>query len=849
MGPKKIDSGISRAYARVKLPDYSKQRELFPLLSLPALRKRNIVFLDLETTGKDPNYGHEIIEIFFLKCDSMGNEIGRFQSLLKPTKRISYAAYRAHGRNNNDFDLQNAPSMEEVLSKLKDFVKPDDLLCGYNIQDFDIPFLNFYFKKLGLPPLLNQFIDVYQIVKNEFKNREAYQLVSLKLEDLAKYLGVKVGVSHQAGADVLTTKEILFKLIQERKETVENYLRFMPWYRTFPEDKQVSLRDRFDLERKMAELREGLEKLEMGVEGNYLLHEYLRPKTVEVKSEQISAAARALEEPVLIGMDTSLGKTVIAFLMVAHLKKKKAGKIILLAPFLEIIADHEKDFKRLMQGVRLGILTGQTRNHEQIIVESDFLMGTPETVCRLSLENKIPWDKVALLIIDEGHKIKEKYYGREIVARYKEEREKPLITVLTATIGEKVEEVQKMLKDFGIPRPSIILKDKKEVSFAYLTEEERILYRSLRTDGLQYILQEAIVAEMDCIRENHGLLEKHSSVKRFLEGIEKLRKEAGWGWELLEGELIRYFCLKHDEETARKRASDLIERLRSAPKEKRQTILKWEIYVSILADYVQDNYQKHMKENNNFSCMKAAGKVGSLRHLLNHLASDHLWEAYLAARRIKKKDTKGAQELLENKKIQLLFEALELWASYQKEKDPKTKERWTKLTTGLELPPLEELARDPRLEEIIKIVKDYRLPKEKVLILTDLRDTVEKIADRLQELGLPVARVWGTQSREIKGMSPKIKAEQIESFRKGEKEILVSTKFLGLGVNLDFDFLIIENLSVNPDEWTQMKGRVGRTREGWVYYLVGDNRVEQVREQELRKRLSTMKRTRKTARG
>ena len=123
----------------------------------------------------------------------------------------------------------------------------------------------------------------------------------------------------------------------------------------------------------------------------------------------------------------------------------------------------------------------------------------------------------------------------------------------------------------------------------------------------------------------------------------------------------------------------------------------------------------------------------------------------------------GRVRLCRDPEINFLFRILELIFQYRMDKDAQLTQKWEKIqaqaksSLGSELPSLEELAEDPRLEEILKLTNDYRLPEEKVLILADHRDTVEKIADQLQALGLPASHVWGSQIGEQKGMTGKKK--------------------------------------------------------------------------------------------
>ena len=93
------------------------------------------IAFDIETTGLDPMYD-EIIEIGAIKIEN-GKEIETFSTLIKPEYEINDFITELTGITNEM--VQNAPKINEVLTRFMDFIK-DSIILGHNIN-FDINFI------------------------------------------------------------------------------------------------------------------------------------------------------------------------------------------------------------------------------------------------------------------------------------------------------------------------------------------------------------------------------------------------------------------------------------------------------------------------------------------------------------------------------------------------------------------------------------------------------------------------------------------------------------------------------------------------------------------------------------
>ncbi len=162
---------------------------------------KNFVILDIETTGLSP-ITDEICEIAALKVVNFIPK-DTFSTLVKPNFPIPQEVINIHKITNEM--VKDAPSIQEVLPRLLDFIK-DATLVVHN-ADFDISFINYQLKKLGLEPIpFSKVIDTFKLSK------EFLVLSSHSLHSLSSYLLFTNKPSHRALDDVLATAELFYYL-------------------------------------------------------------------------------------------------------------------------------------------------------------------------------------------------------------------------------------------------------------------------------------------------------------------------------------------------------------------------------------------------------------------------------------------------------------------------------------------------------------------------------------------------------------------------------------------------------------------------------------------------------------
>lgn len=160
--------------------------------------ERPIVFLDLETTGKNITKDR-IVEISVIKFTPDGSEVEKTVRV-NPTIPISSAATAVHGITNEN--VANEPTFQRYAKSFLDFIIGCDI-GGYNVSRFDGPLLKEEFKRCNLTWDLTgiYFVDPMVI----FHKKEPRDLNAAH----EKYCGTPLEKAHQALADARAAKDIL----------------------------------------------------------------------------------------------------------------------------------------------------------------------------------------------------------------------------------------------------------------------------------------------------------------------------------------------------------------------------------------------------------------------------------------------------------------------------------------------------------------------------------------------------------------------------------------------------------------------------------------------------------------
>lgn len=184
------------------------------------MNKKKVVeiVLDTETTGLD--YTREkIIEFAAIKLEN-GKIKDEFQTLINPQQHIRKSSMAIHGISEDM--VQDAPTEEEVLPKILDFIGDHPIVAHNAI--FDYSFLNEACLRVFSKELTNPRIDTQQMFKEVFPDLESHGL-----EALTKKFNVEFNVHHRAMADTMglakaypDLKKLYFQKYDWQEKQLEN---------------------------------------------------------------------------------------------------------------------------------------------------------------------------------------------------------------------------------------------------------------------------------------------------------------------------------------------------------------------------------------------------------------------------------------------------------------------------------------------------------------------------------------------------------------------------------------------------------------------------------------------------
>lgn len=163
------------------------------------------VVVDLETTGLDPYKGCEIIEIGITEI--IDNKIVKnYSRFVKPKNQIP--TFITEITNITNEMVKDEDSIEEVLPRFRKYIG-ERTIIAHNAK-FDLKFLNFYLRELGLKP-----IEKYICTLELLKNSKTYKGKNKKLETACEYYNIENKNAHRADSDTLATAK-LFLIIKDK---------------------------------------------------------------------------------------------------------------------------------------------------------------------------------------------------------------------------------------------------------------------------------------------------------------------------------------------------------------------------------------------------------------------------------------------------------------------------------------------------------------------------------------------------------------------------------------------------------------------------------------------------------
>jgi Fanconi anemia group M protein len=178
----------------------------------------------------------------------------------------------------------------------------------------------------------------------------------------------------------------------------------------------------------------------------YITHKNIKKNTILSKKYQIDIAKSACSANTAVILPTGLGKTIVAFLVIAEILPKKT---LFLAPTKPLVMQHYESCKKFINidENKITMLSGSIspKKRKRLLEKAIIIISTPQTI-KNDLENKLYClDDFGLVIFDEMHKAVENYAYVEIAKQFK-----CLILGLTASPGSRKKKISQIFKNLKI---------------------------------------------------------------------------------------------------------------------------------------------------------------------------------------------------------------------------------------------------------------------------------------------------------------------------------------------------------------------------------------------------------------
>ena len=191
----------------------------------------------------------------------------------------------------------------------------------------------------------------------------------------------------------------------------------------------------------------------------------LRADRVEERDYQRNLAQEALAANSLLVLPTGLGKTVVAFMVIAARLAKTGGRAVILAPSRPLADQHRATASAFLDAGPVACLTGgeSKKRRGTLWRTRRILTATPQTAVNDARDGLVPVD-LSVVVFDEAHRAVGDYAYVEFAAWLRRHCPDALVLGLTASPGHEVEHIDEVRRTLGISQVLIRTREDPDVA-------------------------------------------------------------------------------------------------------------------------------------------------------------------------------------------------------------------------------------------------------------------------------------------------------------------------------------------------------------------------------------------------
>ncbi|MCF2140723.1 MAG: DEAD/DEAH box helicase family protein [Candidatus Lokiarchaeota archaeon] len=515
----------------------------------------------------------------------------------------------------------------------------------------------------------------------------------------------------------------------------------------------------------------------------------LNTDLIDQREYQLNIAQTASYKNTLVVLPTSLGKTIIAVLSIAHtLESAPHSKILFLAPTRPLVQQHYDTFHRFFKSnVRLCIFSSGLSPTKRALSlnEADIFFSTPQIIKNDLEAGLYSLEGFGHIIFDEVHKARKRYSYTYVAEVYLSQCSCPLILGLTASPGKDLFRINELCQNLQIEQ--IVFRNQNSLDVRdYVFPINTIIQRiELPNEILkaQMILDTAIRKILEYLHEQDILPRRRFSSKfQFIQLIQDLK-------------MVDILCDSHMTE------------------DEKQDMLQKQGFRGLNFPHLAELFDVSQSR-------EIPNKATAMGYAINGIYLEHL------------------KEILTTQDVRMF------WTYLQKLQDRadygnKHLKRFlhSKYINGVKQI-LRSCNKSPKMDPLIRIIQDELAqdPKAKLIVFTQYREMGTYIEEELNRnfailFSEKIAyRFVGQASRlNDPGLSQNDQKKLLNHFSNGKYRILIATSVAEEGLDIPNVNAVIFYDSV-PSEirLIQRRGRTGRHTVGKCYCLVSPNTLDEI---------------------
>ena len=211
----------------------------------------------------------------------------------------------------------------------------------------------------------------------------------------------------------------------------------------------------------------------------FIKHPLILENAVEQRMYQLNIVSACTKKNSLVVLPTSLGKTIVALLIMVMRLERAGGKVVLLSPTKPLVQQHYDFFSRVMklEEGKVKAFTGSTVPEKRINMwlEADMIISTPQVIENDLINNRISLKDVSCVVFDEAHRTVGNYAYTYIAEKYMKTADNPLILGITASPGSEKEKIADVCQTLCIENVVVKTEDDPDIKpYVYKKDVEWI---------------------------------------------------------------------------------------------------------------------------------------------------------------------------------------------------------------------------------------------------------------------------------------------------------------------------------------------------------------------------------------